>query len=406
MPLRLSKDWLEDFMIYTEDSEPPNLYREWVGVSVIASFLRRKCYLKWGHLIFYPNMYIILVGPSGTRKGVAMSFGEGFLEEKGIKLAAESITREALIRELRETNYSDIKDDGTVELHSSLTIFSKELTVFLGYDNKQLMMDLTDWYDCKDRWTYRTKNKGTDEIMGVWVNLIGATTPQLIQSAMPMDAIGGGLTGRMIFVHEERKSKTVADPHISENIWKVRDMLSQDLDHIGATTGEFKVTPGFLENWMEWYPEQDRNPPFKDLRFEGYLSRRPTHLMKLAMVMNVSRCGCNSDGTYIIDTCDFNKAVSLLTRTEKNMPKTFMGVGRSDLSDVFARVMTFIGTKDSLHFSDVMSFFYMDVSKEELVGIIATLVSMKFCSCTYHKIGEKTEMIINYVTRTERKKDE
>jgi len=114
-------------------------------------------------------MYIVLVGPSGKcRKGTAMGFGMKFLREMGIKMAAESTTREALCRDLKQSN--DTKVDistGDLQLHSSLTIYSQELTVFLGYNNQALMSDLTDWYDCRDAWTYRTKNQGTDDIVGV-----------------------------------------------------------------------------------------------------------------------------------------------------------------------------------------------------------------------------------------------
>jgi hypothetical protein len=158
-------------------------------------------------------MYIVLVAPSGkARKGTAMSPGLEILEDLNIHLAAESITREALIRELRTATTTVTNDDGTIEFHSSLTIYSPELVVFLGHNNPQLLSDLTDWYDCRRKWTYRTKTQGTDEIHGVWVNLIGATTPELLQSALPLDAIGGGLTSRMVFVFEETKGKIVPAP--------------------------------------------------------------------------------------------------------------------------------------------------------------------------------------------------
>ncbi|GAG17670.1 unnamed protein product, partial [marine sediment metagenome] len=90
-----------------------------------------------------------------------------FLDELGIKLAAEAITREALIRELKNSSADDIDHEtGKATHHSSLTIWAQELAVFLGYYNHQLLSDLTDWYDCKSKWTYRTKTMGTDEIIG------------------------------------------------------------------------------------------------------------------------------------------------------------------------------------------------------------------------------------------------
>ena len=165
--------------------------------------------MQWGTISFYPNMYVVLVGPSGKcRKGTAMSQGYDFLKEMGTKMAAESTTREALIQALQQSNDTQVDPvTNKMYLHASLTIYSQELTVFLGYNNVALMSDLTDWYDCRSSWTYRTKHQGTDEIIGVYVNLIGATTPELLQTALPRDAIGGGLTARMIFVFETKKPR-------------------------------------------------------------------------------------------------------------------------------------------------------------------------------------------------------
>ena len=202
-------DWIDGYMDLTEGTEPPVSYRKWMAVSTIAACLRRKCYLKIGFLTFFPNMYIVLVGPTGVRKGTAMTPGYELLRSRGIKLAAESITREALIKELRESTDNTTDEEGNPILHCSLTVFSPELTVFLGYSSLQLMSDLADWFDCRDLWIYRTKGSGTEEITNLWVNLIGATTPELLRSTLPKDAIGGGLTGRMIFVFETKKGLSI-----------------------------------------------------------------------------------------------------------------------------------------------------------------------------------------------------
>ena len=131
MPSRKIDDWLDAYMEYTSNSEPPTLFRKWTGISVIAAALQRKCYVDWGMLTFYPNLYIILVGPSGTRKGTAMYPGQDLLRELGIPLAADATTLQALIRRLKETNNTQINPDtGVPVFHSSMTIFSKESKYF------------------------------------------------------------------------------------------------------------------------------------------------------------------------------------------------------------------------------------------------------------------------------------
>ena len=92
--------------------------------------------------------------------------------------------------------------------HCSMTIFSKELTVFIGYKNSQFLADLTDLYDCADIWAYRTKNSGEYEVTGAWLNLLAATTPEQIQAALPAEAIGGGFASRVLFIYADKRGRT------------------------------------------------------------------------------------------------------------------------------------------------------------------------------------------------------
>ena len=149
-------DWIEGFMKLTENSEPPKMFRKWTAIATIASALQRKVRVEWGtSLTFYPNMYIVLVGPSATRKGTAMNFGLDIIKQiPTIRLAANATSLQALIRNLKENNINDTDmETGKQIYHASMTVFSKEFTVFLGYQNHELMAALCDWYDCDDRWS-------------------------------------------------------------------------------------------------------------------------------------------------------------------------------------------------------------------------------------------------------------
>ena len=379
------EDWLDSYIKFTDSLESPLLFHKWVGVSVIAAVLQRKCRLQMGLITQYPNLYVVLVAPSGkARKGTAMGPGYEMLEDLGIKMAAEAITREALIRELKNSNDTIIYDDGRTEFHASLTIFSQELTVFLGFHNQQLMSDLTDWFDCRSRWTYRTKNMGTDEIIGVWVNLIGATTPELIQSSMPMDAIGGGLTSRIIFVFENKKRKCVPLPFLTEEEIRLRELLLQDLEKIHLLRGDFKVSQSFIDKWVPWYSALDKNQPFQDDRFNGYFQRRQVHLLKLSMIFSASR----GDDMQLTGE-DFDRALALLRETEVKMPYTFSGVGKSAIADVVNRVMTEIAVQGKCTFAHLMGRFYHDVDKGTLQKIIASLEAMKFIRMSFDDSGQQ-----------------
>ena len=368
--MRQLDDWVEAYMHLTRNSEPADLFRRWSALSTLASALQRKCYMNWGPMTFYPNMYVVLIAPPGMRKGTAMEPAQDFLESiPGVKLAAEAITREALIRELKTSTDTviDLKT-GSMEFHSSLTVHSREFTVFIGYQNHQLMSDLADWYDCRKRWTYRTKNQGTDELIGVWVNIIGATTPELLKLAMPIDMIGSGLASRIIFIYETT-CKISPTPWYTKDDLKLRDVMVTDLANIATLQGQFTLTEDFIEFWVNWYTEYRNNPlPFDDLKFSGYFQRRPIHALKLAMILNVSRCD-----NMIITSEDLQAGINLLIQTEKNMKNTFAGVGSYSLAAVTTSVMNYVGMKKLVSYQELMMGFKDELDARMLDNVLATL---------------------------------
>jgi hypothetical protein len=239
------------------------------------------------------------------------------------------------------------------------------------------MMDLTDWYDCghgpDGKWTYRTKTQGTDELIGVWVNLIGATTPDLLRSSLSMDAIGGGLTSRIIFVYEEDKRKHVAAPFLTEEEKQIGEDLYYDLEQIHMLKGQFKATPDFVRLWVEWYNTQESATIFKDTHLLPYCERRPVHVMKLSMILN----SMHSD-SMVIDAVDLKRAIDLLELTERKMPRTFSGVGKSPHAEVLSKVMSEIGMAKTITKSELMRKFYHDADDRVMEIIIETLFSMGF----------------------------
>lgn len=376
MAQRNIPDWIEGYLAYTEDSEPPQLFKEWCAVSVIAAALQRKCKLEWGTTVFYPNLYIVLTAPAGkARKGTAMAPARKFIDRIGIPLAAEAVTREALIRTLKESE-SVVSTENGIIVHSSLTVFSPELTVFLGYNNTQLMSDLTDWFDCSEKWVYRTKTAGTDDISGVFINLLGATTPDLIRSTLPLDAIGGGLTSRMIFVFEEKKGKIVPFPFVSEETRKLETKLYYDIECINMLQGQFKFTKEFLSHWGDWYTAQEGKNPFGanyNKAFDGYIERRPTQVLKLSMVMNASRTD-----EMVLDEPDLARAIDLLERTEKKMPRAFGGIGMSQNAQLTYAISELIArSPNGVTISDIMRAHTFNGTTSEISDALDILVQSK-----------------------------
>lgn len=375
--MRKLDDWLSVYMETLENTEPPRNYHLWTAISTLAAAVQRKCSISMGHLTFYPNMYIILVGPPGkTRKGTAMDIGETFIRSLEVPISSDSMTRAALIEALEESGRTFQDEGDNPVTHSSLTIISPEFTVFLGHENVTLLDNLTDWYDCRN-FENRTKTAGTNIIPNVWMNILGATTPEMLRLALPQHLISGGFASRVIFVYEDKKYRTVPFPYFSDKEKKNLEYLSEDLAHINTLNGRFKVTEEFIESYSAWYYELGKNPPFKDPVFDGYLGRRQVHLIKLSMLCSISR----GDSLELTQN-DFIRADTFLRNAETNMPKAFLGVGRSSNAEVIAKLMEAIAIKREVTFGELMNMFYLDTDQHTLQRMIETLEVMKFCKYT------------------------
>jgi hypothetical protein len=382
-------------MQYTENTEPPISYRLWVGISVMAACLQRRVSLPWGDDTIYPNMYIVLVGPSGKcRKGTAMSPAMKFLREKQIPLAAEATTREALIRALAQSNAASIDlEKGDVHGSSCLTVFAPELVVFLGYNNMQMLADLCDWWDCRDQWEYKTKGRGEDYLYNVWVNIIGATTPDLLQTSLPVDLTGGGLASRIIFVCEEDKGKIVPYPIKTDAEMVIRDELLLDMEALLSLDGEFQLDGGWLERYIPWYVSQSQQEVIEDPRFSGYLSRRQVHLIKLCMILCASRTN-----TLRLTADDFDRALAILSHTEINMPYTFRGFGTSDLAKATEEICTFVALRGKVHIKTLIKRFIRDVTPKQMTEILEGLSEAGIIKIT---TKEASGRMVYYVDKEE-----
>jgi len=338
--MRSGKSWLEEYLKYVDNTEPPILYHEWTGVMTLAAVLKRKVWLRWGiNDTLFPNLYTILVGPAGKcRKGTAMKAGLGLIRTLGGKVSPSSVTREALIKELSESTTQEITDQGLFITHASLTVWSPEWSVFLGgRENMQLIMDLTDWFDCPDNWEYVTKTQGRQDISCVWFNMFGAITPSALKSVLPYEAVGAGLTSRIIFVYEEFPAKKVPAPFETPDLQAKRAVLASDLSEIAALNGPFEMTAAALDFYTDWYMTMEQHNPNLPEMFEGYINRRQTHLRKLAMIMSVSESNDKK-----ITQSHFEKALDLLERTEVKMPRTFAGMGSGKDSQLNEDIMVYI----------------------------------------------------------------
>lgn len=363
---RKLENWLEAYLAYTAESESPEEYHLWVGISVLAGVMRRKCFFDMGYFLVYPNLYIVLVGPPGRcKKSTAMRIGRSRMEKvEGIHYTVDSTTRERMILDMAQA-FTDNE--------SAMTAHSTEFASLLTSSGMDMVVFLTDIFDSPSEWIHKTKGGGTNKIKSPFLNLLGATTPDWIATAMPLDTIGIGLTSRIIFVYQDTPRVRSWRPRLTQEQKILGDILAEDLARIAQIGGEYHFTPEAEEVYDRWYKERVAEPNWTgDPRLSGYFERKPIHLIKTAMIVAASM----SDET-MIELKHLQYAMRILTRIEERMPQVFANVGKNPLNNDYEQVHHALLTADEgMTLGELLDKFKYSVRKEELLEIIDTLVTV------------------------------
>lgn len=360
----ISGSWITAYLAYTSESESPEEYHLWTAISVISGALKRRVFFDMGYFSLYANMYIVLVGPPGRcKKSTAMRIGRDILKGvEGTKFTADSTTREKLI-----VNLTQAHKDGT----SPMTAHSTEFATMLTSSGMDMVVFLTDIFDCPPSWEHDTKSGGKNTIKGPFLTLLGATTPDWISRAMPLDTIGVGLTSRIIFVHQDTPREADAIPKLTTAQKELSQLLIHDLNIISNINGEFRLTSDAYDMYNEWYRARVSNPnPSGDPRLAGYYERKPMHLLKLCMIVAASK----REG-LLITIDDMRDSTTTLEKIEERMPRVFAGVGRNTLhADKEAILETIMATSGGLTLGELLARFNYSVRKDELLEIMDTLM--------------------------------
>jgi len=360
---RQLSDWLEHYLQFTQNSEPPTIYHLWSGITAISSALRRKCYCNWGSRGYvYPNLYIALVGPPAGRKGTAMKITKTMLQPLELPIGSDALgSVQILYEEVKRSEDEYIEVNGVLKKHKSLSVWSEEFQVFLSDRDPMLIASLTDLFDCADTWKYSTIKRGATDLSFCWLTIIGAITPALLQAKLTQNAVGGGLLSRIIFIVGYGAKTKIALPFYSQEELTLQQQLAEDLQEIALMTGPFILTNEFLTAYSKWYEGNTNADGIDDKLILGYNGRRPLHLNKLCMILSASE-----SNEMEIHKRHFDKALAILVEAEAEMPNAFYGLGRGLHADVYASILRFIESKDNFSWSEIMDTFQLDTKGQEL----------------------------------------
>lgn len=326
----LGKGSLIDLIVQYSDNMPsPRRFRLWTAIHAVGAAVERRVWMSSGGMQMYPNIYIMLVGPPGTGKSVAIDPVTYLLRKSGAaSIAPTDVTKQSLLDSLALTTKAVTSADGHMFDYHFLALCITELSSFMGKYDTELAGLLTLLFDCPDmsEEKKRSHDKGKSIPFPGLSFIIGTATKNL-GATLTDELWGSGFMARVILVY----SAEVMMPPSADAMFDApvrRDIIGEEIVErfktLGKFVGQVNWTQPAREALWAFRVTQSDGAPIHN-RLENYVTRRWLHLAKLCMIHALAHERMD------ILLVDVESALSWLEEAEALMPEIFKDmVGHED----------------------------------------------------------------------------
>lgn len=310
--------WLEKLLAATRESESPTKYWYWAGLTAISGVVNNKVYLDKFYYKLYPNIYVILIGKSGMRKGPPVSIAKMLVEEvNNTRVISGRNTVQSIIKDL---SVAITKPNGGPPILDAIGfINAPEFASFMIQDPQALTV-LTDLFDPHREWVNTTKGGGAERLKNPCLTMIGASNEVHFKDAVPDNALGGGFIGRTFLIHADKKANINPLTEKPAEFIPIIE-LSGYLKEVAKLRGSFEWTSDGRAQYNAWYREFSEGNYTDNT---GTLDRIHDNIIKVAMLLSISR------GTdLLLNPADIEEAIRVSIEHVPGARKVTMGGGKS-----------------------------------------------------------------------------
>lgn len=387
----VDNEFLRKYLQYVDQTESPKLMHVWSAISAASACMGKHVALPFGIGDITPNIFVLLVGPPGTRKSKAIEYACDLIKSStGVRFAPDDTggQRQGLISAIEgDTQLDDseqemnlmanaisinsLTDIGSIRVNTTNSsdthhIFASasEFGTFMGEGNVNMTRFLNKVWDGED---YNYKLKNTQKVLkDPLMTIIGGTTPTDIARILPNESIGQGFMSRWLLIFVSQKPRKVARPRLDLSLadW-LKERYAWLHYEMHGLMNETKEAAALLDSIYE-----NDVIDLQDSRFLYYTERRHTHLQKLCMILTALR------QSYTIETSDVEQANMLLTAAEEFMPEALGEFGLSPIGAAKQKMLEFLQhTNEPISTSVLWTVMQRDMKLTDFRGAIADLIN-------------------------------
>lgn len=404
--------WISDLIDEHQAVETPESWIYWSLMCCISAAAANAYTLRTlkGNLLYYPNLYVILMGESGLGKGFPVNLAKRLVQNvNSTRVIAGRSSIQAIIKELATTKSEQGK---AIITDSRGFVVNGELSTAIIADPDSLTI-LTDLYDrnYNPNWTNLLKGDGAEKLKEPYITCLFGSSPAHFYDSIPQANIEGGYIGRNLVIYEEKRSKDV-------------DLLDSEKESVDEDRFTNYIVPKYVPhlvkiaaNKARMIPDEAARMAFNSWRREwranqaqyndktGFVNRVPDHVLKVSMLLALSRY----DNDNFIRESDIKEAITRITSLIYASEKAAAGGGLDPLAQQTKKVVDYLisAHDNQLSRSDLLVRGYLDYDTLVLDKIIDTLMEMgwvkrekvgvgKHADWLYHLAGEPKEKLMRF----------
>jgi len=325
-------DFIEKFVSLTDTGLSPESYRRWTALVLVAAILDRRVYtsIRPG-LILFPNLYVLLVGPSGRGKTPPIIAARDLLEtQPHVGLAPDYTSYQAFIKALADRAAMVDQEEAMPRRRATMTLMLSEWAAFMNKPDNAHLAIMSHVFDCND-FKADVLCRELNNAENLYVNICAGVVEDWFAEGMPATSFKQGFMQRVLLIFEPAlpagKDSTPpyecsldADPEVARH--KFIEKMWPHLEKLAAVRGFVPWAPEALAEFNTW-KEAGWPPVPEDTMLEGYTTRRDLFVGKIALLHAVSR----HPGEQTILLKDYQDAKKILLVAEINMPRALTAAG-------------------------------------------------------------------------------
>lgn len=232
----------------------------------------------------HPNVFVVLYGPSGARKGSAMRQALGLLSEAvpDTPVLPDDFTMEALWSELSKQSQESGRCAGLV--------VQEEFADLIGGADYALRNSklLTKLWDCRPVATRLTHAHSLETVKNPYITMLASSSPDWLETVDPK-TLAGGFLRRLLLIVEYTPKRRNASPVKNKELFRTLANVMRGRLNRGAFTSSHMMLQRDAKECMDnWYHTKVQDVwSSSDERLGHFASCMQAHMLKVAALINV-----------------------------------------------------------------------------------------------------------------------